>query len=166
MLSLYHYFLISFSVEILGMFRYYESWDIRILIVISLCHSFLVSFFPILRMTIPSIYILYMNEWKDEWKNYHLSIWTKKEKFTPLFLEFFIWRESNLSASHFASCLGTSLSESDFLRHESKVIGYHILVLGLPEWVYIKICPSKILFVTLVLLFLTSLKSNGKMSHH
>ena len=64
------------NIEILGILRYYESWDIRILIVISLCHSFLVSFFPILRMTIPSIYTLYMNEWKYEWKNYHLSIST------------------------------------------------------------------------------------------
>ena len=27
-------------------------------------------------MAIPSIYTLYMNEWKYEWKNYHLSIWT------------------------------------------------------------------------------------------
>ena len=64
------------NIEILGILRYQESWDIRILIVISLCHSFFVSFFPILRMTIPSIYTLYMNEWKYEWKNYHLSIWT------------------------------------------------------------------------------------------
>ena len=29
MLSLYHYFLISFSVYILGKLRYYEYWDIR-----------------------------------------------------------------------------------------------------------------------------------------
>ena len=37
--------------------RYYKCLDIRILVVLSLYHSFLVSFFPILNM-----YTLYMNE--------------------------------------------------------------------------------------------------------
>ena len=41
-----------------------------ILVVISLYHSF-----PFLEWWLPSIYTLYMNEWNNEWKNYHLSIW-------------------------------------------------------------------------------------------
>ena len=34
-------------------------------------------------MTIPSIYTLYINEWKYEWKNYHLSIWTYSSPMNP-----------------------------------------------------------------------------------
>ena len=46
------------KVEILGMLRYLKSWDIRIVVVRSLYHSF-----PFLEWWLPSIYTLYMNEW-------------------------------------------------------------------------------------------------------
>ena len=48
------------------MLRYYESWDIRILVVISLYHYFLVSFFPILRMVI-TLYIYSVHERMKAW---------------------------------------------------------------------------------------------------